>query len=352
MAEVNIEAGIANTPRVNEADNPDLYAKVAEGLKALTGDADEAELVEADAEVVAEEESTDTAVIDSDEEADASAAAADDDEGAADDSPTLPEAIRRSLKAYEWSDEEIDEAFTRDPDGFLGVANKLHTSRVRQTQEWAALGRASRDEESVPEPAPTAPPSEEAFPDNGLTQIDFKRLAEESGFDEDVLKKAFGPVATTIDAINQILPALNDGVAASKANEQDRLAREIDKFFQADDMTAYTEFYGQSWDDVDEKQVDHRNKVIELADNMIVGAAQHGRRLATVEALELAHHSVASEFKESAVRSTLKKSVTQRNKGLTLKPTSKTASAAAGGEKDRSALIRDTRDRLAKVFGN
>lgn len=352
---------LAATPRSDGAEHAALLTSVASKLADLSNDAEPVELATADAgqgtEVIAEDAADGTTAVVVDDDAVAGTDQQTDDSEAADDgSPTLPAAIVRSLKAYQWTNDEIEEAFTRDPEGFLTTASKIHASRIQETQGWAALGRAQRDEDSslMPDAGQKAEPDPAvAFPDGGIAPIDFDQLAEASGYDKDALIKAFGPLATTIEAINKILPTLNDSVDYAEQHrqtEQATLARQIDDFFQSDDLKPYQEFYGESWDSASNDQVGQRNKALTLADHMIVGAAQHGQIISTADALELAHHTVAAEVKTSVVRKELAKQVTQRRKGISIKPTSKTTAADTSGSVDRDQLIANTRQRLDAVF--
>lgn len=355
MADRDTAANIAATPRVSEGTHPDLYANVGNLLAGLRDSTDPADLPPVDegptdeTEILSDGDAAEGSEVVLDEQPDAG----DDtggDEGAASTDPTLPAAIRRSLKAYQWTDEEIDEAFGRDPDGFLPMASKIHSTRVQEMQNWAALGRQQREEaDAGPADSDPTPPAT-AFPDGGLGRIDFDKLAADSGFDKETLVKAFGPVATTIDAINAILPALNDGVQTVQRNKQAELARQIDQFFQSTDMVPYTEFYGKSWDNADNDQIGHRNKVLELADHMIVGAAHHGRSLSPFEAMELAHHTVSSEVTGTAIRKQIAEQVGHRRKGVSLKPTSKTAPPSSG-PMARDQILSNAAQRLNAIFG-
>ena len=357
---------ISATERVNEDTHAELYAKTATMLTDLSDDADPVELAAAgtesdskDAEKKAEEVGDSPAADPADDDAssDKDESETSDDSTkseAADETPTLPAAIRRSLKSYEWTDAEIDEAFKRDPEGFLPTASKIHATRVRETQEWAALGRARRKEETG-EIAPVVPTSEikpdsTVLSDSGIAQIDFAQLALDSGFDKDTLIKAFGPVSTIIDTLNKVLPVLNEGVETVERNKQAEVARQVDQFFGADEMKPYTEFYGSSWDEANDEQIGKRNEVLELADFMIVGAGDHGRTLNAFDAMELAHHTVASDVKDSVIRKTLAKQVETRRKSISLKPTSKMATPD-GEAPNREQLLAATATRLRSVFG-
>ncbi|KKL89127.1 hypothetical protein LCGC14_1917790, partial [marine sediment metagenome] len=64
------------------------------------------------------------------------------DEGdSAPTAPILPSSHRRSLAAYGWSDEEIDQNLEVLGEKFIDVASKLHANRNEEVSAWAQAGR-------------------------------------------------------------------------------------------------------------------------------------------------------------------------------------------------------------------
>lgn len=268
--------------------------------------------------------------------------------------PTLPAHLRRTLKAYEWDDADIDAAYAANPGGFLITAQKLHNTRSQETARWAEIGRAQRPKED----AEGGQSQKQELPAHidaktGLFKApDIDAMVEKYG-NEELVREIAGPVATVIQQINGILPDLLSGIASIRQSKMEAAARQIDGFFQSDSMKAYTGVYGTDSNKLDEKQLGNRNKVLELADALIAGARSQGRKLSNEEAMLMAHDTVGSEFKAQAIRKDIKKQVKQRASGISLKPTKKgTAGGNTGPAKNRTELEARTKGRLAAIFSN
>lgn len=266
--------------------------------------------------------------------------------------PTLPAAYRRSLKAYDWSDEEIDSAFKANPAEFTVTAQRLHSNRNTELARWADAGRAARTAQEQAAPREKPAPSPHLDTTKGtIKPVDVAAMVEKYG-NEELVTEIAGPVNAAIELINAVLPDLMTGVQSIHASRQDTLTRQIDGFFGGDELKSYAEFYGQASASMTEPQVQNRNKVLELADSLIAGAAQQGRKLTTDEALTLAHDSVSGGFKVQAIRKDIKTKVAARGKGLTLKPSTAQGKGPAGGPvKNAAELESRTKSRLAAVFG-
>jgi hypothetical protein len=116
-------------------------------------------------------------------------------------------------------------------------------------------------------------------------------------------------------------------------------------------MKAFESVYGPaSFAAKTPEQAKMVEKVLETADALIAGAAFQGRQLDVNEALVLAHDSVASSVKETVIRDAIRKDVTKRGKGITLKPTAQGRRAQGGAPRDRQELLARTEDRLAGAF--
>jgi hypothetical protein len=259
--------------------------------------------------------------------------------------PTLPAAYVRSLKAYGWEDAEIQAAMKADPANFLVAAQRIHKNRSDETARWAELGRQSRTQQDQPAGEQKATPARAQ-----IKPVDVEALVEKHG-NEDLVREITGPVNEAIAQINAVLPDLMTGVKSVQESRQQTLGRQIDGFFGGDELKPYAEFYGKDSASMSESQVENRNKVLELADALIAGAAQQGRALNVEEALTLAHDSVSGGFKVQAIRKQVKSAVQTRNKGITIRPTQKGSQANDGPAKNRNELESRTRDRLAAVFG-
>lgn len=266
-----------------------------------------------------------------------------------DPAPTFPGAWRRTLHAYDWTDDEIAEAMDQEPNArasFMATAQKLHANRNAELAKWADMGRKERN--AQPDAA-TEPGKPAVDPETGkFAPSNIEALVEKYG-NEDLVREIAQPFNDMLDQINGIMPDLVSGVQSIRESRQQVLSGQIEQFFGSEDLKAYSEVYGADPNSLSEDQVETRNKVLEFADALVAGASLQGRKLSAVEAMELAHDSVSGEFKEKAIRTKIRKSVTARSKGISLKPTGKVAQKA--GPKTRGELEKDVRSRLASAFG-
>jgi hypothetical protein len=258
---------------------------------------------------------------------------------------TLPAAYRRSAKAREWTDEEIDGFYSQSPELAIKTFERLHDSRVKEVEQWAELGRKAKSQ--APAPAPTPEPA--ADPLAALKPLDVKAMVEKFG-NEELISELAGPVNAAIAALQ---PLMKDAIAARQIAQQtqkDALAKSIGDFFANPDMKAYSDVYGTDWASLTAKQWDVRNRVLEVADSLIAGAQLQGRAVSVAEAMTLAHETVAGQFKEKVIREQLRQTVTQRGRGLTLKPSNR-GSIPAGPPTTRTEMESRAADRLREVFG-
>lgn len=275
-----------------------------------------------------------------------------------DDDPTLPDAHIRSLKAYEWTEDEIKEALDNDPDGFSKIAEKVHNTRVKESQKWAELGR-QRKQDSQPEqsqPQQSQSPNQQtqsATPNNGLTPIDVEALKKEYG-DDELVERLAGPVNQAIQQVNQMLPVLEQSQQYTQQAQQSQLEQMVDSFFQSDTMKPYQDLYGPSFQSADDTQYEQRQKVLETADALVVGAQAQGRDLNFREAMQLAHDLASGDFKSQQARAELKSKVQKRNKGKTQRPSKSATSTAANNTTPKKPasedeLVARTQERLQKA---
>lgn len=364
------DEAVESTEQVEEFDREALEEKVSASMAGVFSEEDET-AAEESVEETNEELETDEAAAedeetppdDSDEGGDeveeeiAREAAADDDTS---DAPILPDSYRRTLEAYQWTPDEIDEALQVQGAKFVETAGRIHANRNKELQQWAAIGRQARQtDQSQQGDDPAAPPAQSQAPTQGvpspLAPIDVAALKEKYGEDE-LLNEVIGPVNGTINAINALLPQLEQGVTRAAQNERDALAAQVEAFFDHETMESYRELYGttENGGQITEEQWGQRNKVLEMADALATGAKVQGRELTVQEALSLAHDSVSIDHTQTAVRNTIKKQVKQRNRSITNKPSNRgrsTVQSSKGAPKSRAELEQRTKDRMATVFG-
>lgn len=268
--------------------------------------------------------------------------------------PVLPAAYRRSLKAYGWDDAEIDAAMKADPANFMVAAGKIHRTRSEEIAAWAEQGRAARRSANEGRGAAgaggrTTEAPTYIDPKTGLYRpIDVDALIERHG-NEDLVREIAEPFNAIISQINGILPDLLSGVEQVRESREQNLAQQIDAFFSSKDLAPFAEFYGKDFGTADEKQIENRNKVLEMADALIAGAAAQRRKLSVQDALLAAHDHVSGSFRAAAERKTLKQTVTARAKGVTLRPSGSRGIHGDGPAKTEDELLNRTRQRMAAL---
>ena len=262
--------------------------------------------------------------------------------------PTLPDAHRRSLKAYGWDDDSIEAGLKADSASFIVAAQKIHSTRNAEVAQWAALGRANRPHQEQEQSEGKQP--QHINPKTGKVKaVDVDALIEKHG-NEDLVREIAGPINEAIELVNGFLPDLLNGVQSIRDSRTEALSKQVEGFFTGKEMDSFVELYGKG-DEVTAEQHGARSKVLELADALVVGAAHQGRKLTNLEALALAHDSVSSGFKVQAARKEVRKKVEVRGKSLTLKPSQRGSKDSKAAPKDRGELEARTRNRLKAAFG-
>lgn len=262
--------------------------------------------------------------------------------------PTLPAAVIRSLKAYEWTDEEIKNALKTGGQSFVISAQKLHNTRNAETAKWAEIGRSQRQQQQTQQ---VQQPEKKEQPSGLVPKLDAAALKEHYGEDA-LIDKILGPVNAAIDKINnEIMPTVQKSQLAAQQAEQRALFDEMEKFFNGADLKPFEKLYGKASDSsFSDEHIAARNKVIEYADALTYGAAKQGRQLSVHEALTLAHDAVSGEFKTQAAKEQLTQNLVQRQRGITLKPGNKSVAKASGGPKNRTELEKSVGSKLAAAF--
>lgn len=327
---------------VNESDLDDAIETVDE--KSVTDDANGEEHAASDA---AETDETQAPVDEEKETPKVEEAAAAPAPKPAEKAPTLPEAYRRSLKAYEWTDEEINEA-ARQP-GFLTTAAKLHQTRSKEIAAWAEMGRQQKKTTDTPSKDAVQQSGQQA--DNGPVQlkpVDAAKLKKQYG-EEALIDEIVGPVNQTIAEINRILPLVQQTQARSQQAQIESLTRQVDGFFSGKDMATYKEQYGADSGSLNDGQLQARQKVLEMADALIVGARQQHRMLSFDEAMQMAHDSVSIGTVKQAARNEITTQLKARNKAISMKPSAR-GTVKASPAQSRTELEKNVKGKLAALF--
>ena len=263
-------------------------------------------------------------------------------EAAAPKAPTLPAAYRRSLKAMEWTDAEIDDAAS-DP-RFLATAAKIHQTRNKEVAAWADLGRKTKEAAAAPPPAKEAP-KPATF--QGYTPEEIKALKDTYGEDAGgLIDSMAGKVNLLVDSIKTMMPVIEQTQARSQQAQADMLNRQITGFFSSKELAPYKDTYGTDLSKLTETQLGQRNKVLEYADALIGGAAQQGRNLSFEEAMNLAHDAMSGGIKTQAARTEVRSQLQARAYGITLRPGARAAAPASS----KAQLEQNVKKGLGKLF--
>lgn len=269
--------------------------------------------------------------------------------------PTLPAAHIRTLKAYEWTDEEIAQNLKVLGSKFVETAAKLHKNRNDETLKWAEAGRQHRQQQAAAAAAQRiASPQQDTSA--VLPLLDVKKLKEQFG-DDKLIDLLVGPVNAQTERLNALLPKLEQVQNQSVTNQQDIVIRQIEGFFGGKELEPYKEIYGDTTNDAGRQAFianpttrQNRDKVLEMADALMAGAGLQGRSLTLSEALTQAHDSLSSGYKVKAVRTTLTKNLRQRQRAITQKPSGRAPNNPTGVNGTKSALEKKVGGLLTKAF--
>jgi len=287
--------------------------------------------------------------LDESDEDDAEEAAADDDTPS--DAPTLSDAERRSLYAYGWKDEEIDDELAHNGTRFVNTAQKLHTKRNEELQNWAAAGRQAREDDSDAGDPPAQPETKAPTPTE--VKVDVEALKKEYG-EDDPLVQAVVQQNAALAEFQKMLPQLQSAQQTVSDAEYEQTKQAVEGFFSDKSLQPYEGLYGPAKGQLSDEHVATRNRLLDTAFDLIMGAKQvRGENLNLQEGLELAHQIVSKDFSETVVRNGLKKKAKQRRQGISLKPSSRSSKSTAqsGPPKDEAELAKRTKQRLRAVFG-
>jgi hypothetical protein len=274
-----------------------------------------------------------------------------------DDAPTLPDNYTRSLLASGWSAEEITEQHAALGDEFVTIAEKVHERRKIDAREWAAHGRIEANQRAAADDA-----SRQETPDtpSEIERLDIAALKKEYGDDPRIaslIDKLGTQTNRAIEAMNSMLPNVAESAARQDASEKAALQNEINSFFGSPDVLSYKDFYGVGpTQSVNGDHYDSRMRVLEVADQIRVGASYQGREVGLTEALSLAHDSVSADYRVRAIREDIKSKLQERAGSVTTPPSKGSESGNTSAPKVRTEKTRDeieqhATDALRQIFG-
>ncbi len=281
-----------------------------------------------------------------------------DDGTAAEELKGISDAYYRAAKHQGWEDKDIEDLYKTDPDLANRTFSRLLENTNRLSQEFASIGRSKQQQQQQRVEVKTEQKNE--IDESKSDGIDIEKLRKD--YDNDPIvdlieqqQKQYAELRKKVDAIGTAPSGTNEDELRVKLQEEENVNKEIQRYFNADDLKQYSDFYGivpkgsSGWDGLTTEQKTKRVDVLELADQILTGAEMQGRKMDVSEALESAHLVVSEPQREKIIREDIKSKVVERAKGLTLRPNSGTPQSKTGktGAADLEAT---TEQRLAKVF--
>ena len=273
------------------------------------------------------------------------------DEEAEEETPTLPDALRRSAIHQSWTQEDIDKFMKADPELAIQTFEKIHVSSNRLTEEFSKLGQAALNAQNQPTTI-TQPQRDE----ESVSAI-VEGLKEDFG-DEPIFEAVVKPLAKALDAQKQRPQPQPEPapVQQTQTDGRDSLVQQVTDFFGHDSLRDYDGFYGTPGHVKTSEQINSYNQVLRMADAIIAGTTLQGNPLSAADAMERAHLMISEPFRETATAEALKTSVKRRSSGIQLKPSSSPASSDTNesdknvnGKPSRGALLKKTKERLTAL---
>jgi hypothetical protein len=256
-------------------------------------------------------------------------------------SPVLPAAFRRTLKAYEYTDEEIEEGLKTQGDKFVQVAARLHNARSKEIAKYAEEGRRAKQARATPT-TPVKPAEDDLAP------VDASALKKIYGDNEPLIDQLVTPLNKALAEIKGSRAVIRQYEQQQKQATQEAFAKQVNSFFADDELKDFHDQYGTKYETLTDAQKDERVKVLQMADELMTGATISGRLLSIPEVLLLAHDAISSETKDKTARQKIASQLTKREKGMTLKPAGR---AAPTNAKHSSKLNEVVKGGLKKAFG-
>lgn len=267
--------------------------------------------------------------------------------------PTLSDQMERSLIAYGFTKEQITQNAKAMGAGFLQFAAQVHANRRSEIAQWSQAGRVAKQNGLAGEQGGNQQqaPKQDAKP---IVSFDQKAvvdgLQKKYGNDPmvaDIVEAMSAPMNAALAAINAVLPDLQAGQKEVKSQGEQALLKEINGFFTGDTLKPYAALYGDGKKGLTPEQREVRNRLLEEADALSLGAKMQGRSLTTAEALTAAHDIVSSDFKVTAARQSVRKESKQRERGIQQRPSNRAKPSTGNLTMDQ--FEKRTAERLAAL---
>lgn len=278
--------------------------------------------------------------------------------------PELSEAYYRAAIHMGWSDEDIKASLATNPELATKTFANIYETVNRSSKEFAEFGQAKK--KAAAELADIRVPvgKEKPAASEYKSAVDIEQLRRDNPGDPmvdliEAQQEQNKMIAEQLEAMKAVAPASAQvEVSAEKQRalnqESAAIQQQIEGFFNGDETKPYAEFYGVipkdgNWDGLTPGEKANRWAVIEMMDQMIVGAESFGKVMEIDEAIRRAHLSVSEPLREKVIRKGIMDKVIKRSSGISLKPSS-TARATSTAPQTPTELVDVTKRRLSKLY--
>jgi len=256
----------------------------------------------------------------------------------------LPDAHRRSLQNFGWTDEEIDNSLKSGGQSFIQTAAKLHAQRAKEVQAYARLGQQLQT--TVPQ-NPATPQVQVPAGGGLVSQIDKVLADEKKKYPNNPQMHAFLDSQANIQRM--VAQQLDSQYEQQRQAQLDLHAKQVDAFLGSDGLKSYADYYGLSFAAANPEQQKRRDQVVQTAAYIITGANSQGMQLDLNTALQMAHDATAAPVMKQAARTEIQNEIATRAAGLTQKNQAGPSTAREGKSgklPSRQDLIKRTGERL------
>jgi len=280
-----------------------------------------------------------------------------DDAGEEDDKPALSDSHYRAALRMGMTAEEVSELYDKSPELAAKTLAKCHEMVNATSKQLGQLGMAAQKAQAQPEPTPQQPA--DAPKSNRKIDKLIERVRDHYDGEDDPMADVLLELLKDRQPVQQpVQPEPQQPVVPARTVDEEVAARQqINTFFGADDMTAYSELYGETpevlgdWSHLTPGQRANRVEVCERAQILLYGAAAAGMEMSTAEAMERAHLEVAAPMAEQIVRRRIAKSAKRRERGLTLQPNANASPDRSGDSKyNKDQAVDEMAAKLNEVF--
>lgn len=261
------------------------------------------------------------------------------DAGDKESDDTLDPTLRQAAKRAGMTDEEIDQLWKETPEVAEKTFVRLHSHYNDLSMRYAQLGQVPTGQPNANNQNRLAATPDDKGEPNLLEQIygPDKLAGYEEKYGEDFMR----------DIVQPVLGPLNQMRGFLEQQQMAAVSAEINTFFDglSDD---YKKYYGKDGDATSE-QVEARNRLGRLADQIRAGAMTQGIDMTIGQALERANSIVASDYASELERKRLTNQVKKRSKTITNKPSQRKASGSKTPTKSRDKAMQSYARRAGEL---